>query len=177
MFTLKAQIYAAIVAAALLAAWGYGQWCKVTTERAVTARYELALAKQKAKAAQVLAEETDKVLRLERDLSRAADKIKESHDARKKTAADYERRLAAAAAGGLRDPHATGCRAGGDGAQGAAPAAAPGGAAGGAETSGVLSGPLTGLLQRIVREAQEVNDAYAACRVDAQALRLQLSPP
>lgn len=141
--------------------------------------YEAAIAKQKVDAAAKLAEEQRKVLDTERALNAAQRRIEEMADERKEIAAQYEKHLSAVAAingGRLRDPHAAGCGRGGGGAQGAASTGAAGGAAGAAQAGGLLSVPLTDLLQRIVREAGEQADAYAACRDDALSIRRQLSP-
>lgn len=80
-------------------------------------------------------------------------------------------RTLAGAAGRLRDPHAAGCGAGGGGTPGEA-APAPGGRPGDpAEAGGLLSAELGGLLQRLTREADDINVAYASCRADAYAVR------
>jgi TolA-binding protein len=87
--------------------------------------------------------------------------------------------LAAAAdrnGGRLRDPNASGgCGRGG--AEGEAPAAAGDHQGHGAEAAGLLSTQLSGLLQRLTREADEVSDAYAACRADDLSIRRALGDP
>lgn len=75
--------------------------------------------------------------------------------------------------GRLRDPNARGC------------GPAPGGAARsasdcanhGAEAPGVLSAELAGLLQRLQREADDINNAYASCRTERWALQQELNKP
>lgn len=92
---------------------------------------------------------------------------------------DQARRLAAAAAangGKLRDPNASGCRGGGGGPEGQDPARPVDGAADAPQAGGLLSAQLSGLLQRLTREADAINDAYAVCKPDTVNLRRQLSP-
>lgn len=90
-----------------------------------------------------------------------------------KTLADLSDRLRSVSgpAGRLRDPHATGCGAGGGGATSAATPAAGDRAGDPTQTSGILSVELSGLLQRLTREADDINAAYASCRADAYAVR------
>jgi len=178
----KAKVAAAIGLVLLLALivgvlW-YGEWRADAEGAKVKGQYEAAIQRQKATAEKRLREEMAYSLGVERELAAAKRRIEEVTSERETIAAGYERRLAAAATGGrLRDPNAAGCRGGGGGAP--APAAAPAvdRAEGGAQAGGLLSLPLSDLLRRIVREAQEQSDAYAACRVDAMKLREQLSPP
>ena len=91
------------------------------------------------------------------------------------TNADLSRRLGAAAgaAGRLRDPHSPGCGPSGGVASGETPAATGGGATDHAQTSGLLSVPLTELLATVLREADDINTAYASCRADTLAIRVQ----
>lgn len=74
-------------------------------------------------------------------------------------------------AGRLRDPNAARCGPG-SGRPQDDPPAAPGGRPGDpAEAGGLLSAQLSGLLQRLTREADDINVAYASCRADAYAVR------
>lgn len=90
-----------------------------------------------------------------------------------KTVASLSDRLRALSdpSGRLRDPHAGGCRP----SSGSTPSEAaptPGDRpTDPAETSGLLSAELSGLLQRLAREADDINTAYASCRADAYAVR------
>ena len=74
----------------------------------------------------------------------------------------------------LRDPHAAqapGCGAGHSSPAGDA-ATAPGGrAADPAQACGILSAELAEVLQRLTREADDINLAYASCRADAYTVR------
>lgn len=141
----------------------------------VRTQYEFALAQQRAQAAAELKAEQAKTAAIEQRW-RAAITHQEAQD-REHTATiqDLQRRVAAAAAAGagrLRDPHAIAqCGPGGGGpAAPGAPAAGPG-APDAPEAGGLLSAELTGLLQRLTREADDINAAYASCRAE----RLQLA--
>lgn len=174
-------IIGAVIALALVAgvAW-YGEWRADAARADERNVWQAAVNKQKAEASAILAAETGKVLAAERDLAQARQLIEVQDHEREQTATAYEKRLVALAAGNagrLRDPAGRG--AGGDAAPGPGASAAGGGAAGAAQASGLLSVPLTELLQRLVREAGEQSDAYAACRADDLNLRkaLTASPP
>lgn len=97
------------------------------------------------------------------------------------TVADLSRRLRqlGGPAGRLRDPNAHGCGGSSGGPAGEAATATRSGAADPAEAGGLLSVPLTELLQRALRESDDINIAYASCRADAYAVRAEppLSPP
>jgi hypothetical protein len=145
--------------------FGYGQWRASQATAAEAQRWELEVQRLQAIAARTLADETAKVLRLERELATATSKLEDEHAARLQESADAGRRLAAAARNGrLRDPNAPGCGGGGGGAAGQGAAGAGGGEASGAQAGGLLSAQLTGLLQRDTRDSDEINDAYALCR-------------
>jgi hypothetical protein len=132
-----------------------------------------AINQQKAEAAALLANWTAKVHQVEQGFQELtnAQNIKDfDHE---KTVADLSDRLRriAGPAGRLRDPHAAGCGAGGSSTPSAA-ASAPGDRpADQPEAGGLLSADLSGLLQRITREADDINAAYASCRADAYAVR------
>lgn len=170
----KHWIVLGLVALALITGFvGYGELRASQAEEATSARYEAAIAQLKVKAAGELAAETRKVLEAERRLA-AAVAAQEDQDAKNRnTVADLQRRLRAAAGAGqrLRDPNAAGCGSGGGGAASAAAAHADDRAADAPETGGLLSAQLTGLLERLTREADEINAAYISCRADAQAVR------
>lgn len=128
---------------------------------------------QKADAAALLATETDKARAAEAALQ-AIKNNQEIQDAEhQKTVAGLSARLRdlAGPSGRLRDPNAAGCRCGGGSATGPT-APAPGDrAADPTEAGGLLSAQLSGLLQQLGREADDINDAYISCRVDAFAVR------
>ncbi len=93
--------------------------------------------------------------------------------AHQKTVASLSDRLRALAdpSGRLRDPNAARCGPG-SGRPQDDPPAAPGDRPGDAtEGGGLLSAQLSGLLQRLTREADDINVAYASCRADAYAVR------
>ncbi|APW38452.1 hypothetical protein RD110_15625 [Rhodoferax koreense] len=128
-----------------------------------------AIERNKGEAAQKLAAESERVRNAERALQAQKD-AQEIRDAQAKTVSDDLRqklRTAAGPAGRLRDPNAPTCTGGGSGgagAEGAAPGHPADRPADGAETGGLLSTDLTGLLQRLTREADAINDAYASCK-------------
>jgi hypothetical protein len=137
------------------------------------AHYLAAIQKLKAEAATKLAAETAKTRSAEQALTEAKNH-QELQDAKhQKTITDLSDRLRRAAghAGRLRDPNAAQCGGGGDRAQGEPATAASAGATDRAEAGGLLSEPLTELLQRLTRDADEINAAYASCRADAYTLR------
>jgi hypothetical protein len=168
-----------LCAGLLLALWaGYEAWADhqqdIGDQRA-TARYELALAKQRTEAATKLATVTAAVRAKELALNSFRDQ-QETLDAKHQaTVAANARRLAAAVslhAGQLRDPNAAAQCGGGSGSAGSAdPTRADHSADDPAQTGGLFSAAATRLLQRILREADEIDDAYASCRTDALQLR------
>lgn len=138
-----------------------------------------ALEKQKREASQALATEKAKTLAAEQALQRQAIQQEYTDAKHQTTVKDLSSRLRLLAGrpGGLRDPNAPGCGGGSGGATGAADASTPGGAADPAQTGGLLSVPLVELLQRAMREADDINVAYASCRADAYAIRAALPAP
>ena len=137
------------------------------------AKWEQAISMQKAEAARTLAAEKDKTAIAERALIEAKQR-QEVQDAQNRTTVSaLERRLrdAAGPAGRLRDPNAAGCGGSGSGASGEAASSTGNRAADTAETGGLLSVQLSDLLRQRLREADEINVAYASCRADALNLR------
>lgn len=156
-----------MVLALLAAVLGYGEFRAHNAAQAEAQRWELATTKLKADAREKLAAETRRVLDLERRLAAMTLDLEAEHAQRKALSDDFAAQLRAAAArhgGRLRDPHATGCRGGGGRTPAPDPAGAERSTEGGAETGGLLSIELTQLLQRLQRESDEINDAYAQCR-------------
>lgn len=132
-----------------------------------------ALKEQQRQAERTLATETAKTRAAEQAL-RDFKTNQDIQDAkRKSTVADLSRRLRQLAdqSGRLHDPHAPGCGTGGSSPPSEAAPAAGGSSADPAVTGGLLSAELGGLLQRLTREADEINVAYASCRADAYAVR------
>ncbi|MGV0960097.1 MAG: hypothetical protein ACOYB1_09700 [Limnohabitans sp.] len=76
-------------------------------------------------------------------------------------------------AGRLRDPNAARCGSGGDRPQGDVSTTASDSSDNPTEAGGLLSAQLSGLLQRLAREADDINVAYASCRADAYTVRAQ----
>ena len=134
---------------------------------------QVAIQKLQLDAAATLAAETAKTRSAEQALATAKNHQELQDATHQKTIANFSDRLrrSAGPAGRLLDPHATPCRGSGDRPQ-SDPAAAPvAGAADPAQAGGALSAELTELLQRITRDADEINAAYASCRADAYTVR------
>ena len=130
---------------------------------------------QKAEAAATLANEIQKTRTVEQALQTFKNDQELKDATHQKTVASLSDRLRALAdtSGRLRDPNADRCGSGGGATQGEPPAA-PGDRPGDpAEAGGLLSAQLSGLLQRLGREADDINVAYASCRADAYAVRGQ----
>lgn len=163
----------AAVLAAIVLLFGAWQYVDGRGYNRAAAEYTTAINAQKAKAAALLASETAKVHAAEQALQSITQtqNLKDANNVQ--TLADLSDRLrrAAGPAGRLRDPHAAGCGAGGGGAPGAATAAASDRATDPSQTGGLLSEGVTGLLERLTREADDINAAYASCRADAFAVR------
>ena len=163
---------AAVLAVAVLL---FGAWQYIDGrgyDRAA-AEYTTAISAQKAKAAALLASETAKVRTAEQALQSHlnAQNLKDAENAQTLAALSDRLRAAAGPAGRLRDPAAAGCGGGSAGSTGAATTGAGDRAADPAETGGLLSADFTGLLQRLTRDADAINAAYASCRADAFATR------
>lgn len=135
---------------------------------------QIAIKDLKEKAAETLAAETLKTRNAEQALQAFTDAQNLKDADHEKTVADLHDQLrrAAGPAGRLRDPHATsGCGAGSGGATDQAASSSGDRPADGAEAGGLLSAELTGLLERLTREADDINAAYASCRAQAEADR------
>ena len=129
----------------------------------------------KAHAAAALASETEKTRSIEQALQKQTDDQNLKDATHEKTVADLSDRLRRSAGqpGRLRDPHAAGCGGSGSGTPGEPASAPSAGAADPAQAGGLLSAQLTGLLQQLALEADTINAAYASCRADGIAVRLQ----
>jgi len=161
---------------ALLAALFFGeQYIEGRGYDRAKAEDKAAIETVKREAAATLASETSKVRTTEQALQARADFQNLKDRDHEKTVADLSDRLhrAAGPAGRLRDPHATGCGAGSSSPQGEAPSAPGDRPADPSQAGGLLSADLTGLLQRLTREADDINTAYASCRADAYTVRSQ----
>lgn len=163
----------ALVALLLLgwAAWSVYQ--QGVGEKRATAVYNAAIDRQKLDAGATLARETGKTRAAEQTLQ-AFKNQQEILDAKNKLvvgALADQLRAAAGPAARLRDPNAAGCGGGGGGAQAADPARAGGGADDAAQAGGLFSAGATELFQRLTREADDINVAYASCRTDAMNVR------
>ncbi len=137
------------------------------------AEHTAAIQKLQAEAAATLATETAKTRSAEQALATAKNNQELKDAIHQKTISSLSDRLRAASgpAGRLRDPSATQCGGGGGSTPGDPATATAAGATDRAEAGGLLSEPLTELLQQLVREADDINAAYASCRADAYTLR------
>lgn len=170
-------IWAALLAAAMLAN------CNTLRQRdgarLEAATLTAAIEKQKAEAAQTLAAETGKVLKLERELGAArAQQEKADADNAKTVAnlrADLRRNSRAAGGPGLRDPWAPRCGGGSGGPAAPTAPAADSGGTDAAEAGRVLSEHFEGMLLDWAEAADQINAAYIACRTDAVNLRATLA--
>lgn len=163
----------ALLAALVLGYFAWADHIGDKREAAVTARYNAAIGAQKKEAAQKLADETAKVATAEKALNDFKNQQELKDATNQKTVAGLSARLlnATGPAGRLRDPDAAGCGRGGGGAQGADPASADDRANDPAQTGGLFSAGATQLLQRLTREADDINAAYISCRADAWSVR------
>lgn len=136
--------------------------------------YETKIATQKRDAGMLFAAEAAKVRQLQSALKIAADTLEKAYAANKIELGKAAEALAVAKrqhGGRLRDPNADRCGGSGGSAPGPAQPPAGGGEGDKAETGGLLSVQLSDLLDRVLREADDINVAYAACRADALSSR------
>lgn len=162
----------AVLALAALLVLAYVHWRDVqrdigaATERAV---WQESVARQKAEAASLLASAQERTRLAEKAATeaRATQDLKDTQNAR--LTSENSRLLLAA--GRLRDPNAAParCRDGGGNAASTLATGTGPSDGDGAETSGLLSVPLNDLLRTLLREADEVNDAYGSCRDDLRS--------
>jgi hypothetical protein len=135
------------------------------------------LAQQKADAAKLLADLTAQRNAAQTQLDSAhaaqeADSEKRRNDS--KAASQALANAASKHGGRLRDPYSTGCRCSGASAQSQPAAAAASSEGHPADGSGLLSEQLTIFLREQARLADQINDAYAACRADSLSVRKAL---
>lgn len=177
LIPLPYKILAMVILCAALVA-GYFGW--QTHQRSIGAEAQRlvdaqAIQDQKNEAARILAAETAKVAATEKTLRAfvSAQEVQSVKDQR--VAADLGRQLRAATIDGrLHDPFARSgdCSAAAD----SGTAAPPGDSAGDpAPPGGLLSAELTGLLQRLTAEADELSNAYTACRAWSVEVKEQTS--
>ena len=173
--TLQIRIIAALVAflavTAVVLGYGHRQYTKGVST--TTDRYEAALGQQKAQAAALLASETAKTRDTEQALQSLKNQQELSDAKNQKIVAGLSDRLRGIAGPTwrLRDPNAPGCWPGSGSTQGAAASTASDSPRDDPETGGLLSMQLTELLGRVLREADDINIAYASCRADAYTVR------
>lgn len=138
-----------------------------------------AIEQQKREATAELLRLTDQVHATESRLQAALQDQNTKDYNHAQTIAALSDRLRAYAGPGLRlrDPHATGCGPGGTGPQSDTATAPDAGTTDPAQAGGLLSAELTGLLQRLAREADDINAAYTSCRADAYTVRGEQLPP
>jgi len=135
----------------------------------------------KAEARQTLDKERAKVAEQDQALRDMKDQQELLDDKHQEKVADLKTQLAriAGPAQRLRDPNAakdSGCRNSGGSATKDLTATASLGSGGAAQTGGLLSAELTRLLLQLTKEADDINNAYASCRADGQAVRLTTLP-
>jgi hypothetical protein len=169
-------LYGSLMAALLLGAWRVHHNIDQGGYDRADAEWQAKVKSQKADAIKLLDEERAKVAATSMSLRNFKDKQELKDANNKTTVTDYERRLRAAAghAGRLRDPnatYATGCGCGSGSAQSTNPTGAGHRADDVAEAAGLFSVGATALLQRLTREADDINLAYASCRADALSIR------
>ena len=163
------------VAALLAGAYALERHIEQRGYNRAAAEYTAAIQKLQAEAATTLATETAKTLSAKQALATAKNN-QEMKDAKHiQTIAQFADRLRSVAgpAGRLRDPNATQCGGSGGSPPGDPATATAAGATDGAEAGGLLSESLTELLQRLARDADDINAAYASCRADAYTVRAQ----
>jgi len=168
-------LWALAVAALLAGAYALARHVEQRGYDRAAAEYTAAIQKLQAEAATTLATETAKTLSAEQALATAKNNQELKDATHTKTIAAFADRLRSATgpAGRLRDPNAAQCGGGGDRPPGDPATAAAAGATYRAEAGGLLSEQLSELLQRLAREADDINAAYASCRADAYTVRAQ----
>lgn len=168
-------IYKLLAVAALLAAlFGAEQYIEGLGYSRAVAEYTTRIDAQKTTAAQTLAAETAKTRAAEQAVQDLINQQEIQDATHQKTVADLSGRLRVLAGSGgrLRDPNAVaGCGGGGSSPQAAAASDAGDRASDRAEAGGLLSEQLSGLLQRLTREADDINAAYISCRSGGAAVR------
>ena len=183
---LKSPWFWRVVAVAAAAGALYALWAHVDQRGYARAQsvYEAEISRLNTEAAAALAKETERVLLIEQALHQSKNNQDLKDDQNRQTIAGLSARLRALAgpAGSapsavrLRDPNfqaAAQCRGGGDRPPGDPATATAAGPTDRAEAGGLLSEPLAELLQRLTREADDINAAYASCRADAYTVRAQ----
>lgn len=173
--TTNKLILGAILATAVMAGLGYAGY---RIDRRATAiensRWQMEIKELKLQASRELTLARDQRDLAQGKLNQALAEQERKDDANKEIVAGFELKLRAAralSAGRMRDPNATGCRGGGQDATGQGSGSPVNGGNNPAETSGLLSAELTGLLDKLTREADDINVAYASCRADAFTIR------
>ena len=185
---LKSPWFWRVVAVAAAAGALYALWAHVDQRGYARAQsvYEAKISRLKTEATTQLAQETERVLLIEQALHQSKNNQDLKDDQNRQTIDGLSARLRALAgpagpagptgsAVRLRDPNfqagAAQCRGGGDRSPGDPAAAAAAGATDRSEAGGLLSEQLSELLQRLAREADDINAAYASCRADAYTVR------
>lgn len=169
----KLLVLALAFVAPVAAVLGYGHRQYTQGVTTTTARYEAALAQQKAQAATLLATEIAKTRATEQALQTLKNQQELSDAKNQKIVAGLFDRLRGIAgpAWRLRDPNAPRCWPGSGSTPGAAASAPRDRAADPAEAGGLLSVQLSELLGRVLREADDINVAYSSCRADVYTVR------
>ena len=173
----RVWIYAAIIAAVL--GWGTYEWHSIKTgyiEQGRSEQLKLDQAevdKKAAEAQKILIAETAKAKEETKTLQDLKDKLEIKNVENTAALAGLERRLRilAGPAGQLRDPNAGKCGVSSPLTKAGDTTTASSSGSDAAQTDGLLSTELTELLLSQASEADNVNNAYAACKPYAQKLR------
>lgn len=177
---MKWWAYLLVMAALVGAATWATKALEARGEARATAKYEVALAKQREDAQKELDAEKAKTLRTE-SLLKEAKLTQEKKDVENAQVISKQKRdlaYLAGTAGRLFDPNykGAGCREGSEDPSRQVAGGARTGGEDGAEAGGLLSPELSQLLQQRAEEADNINAAYASCRADALKVRELVNP-
>ena len=170
-YKLLAGFLAMLAMLAAVALYGHRQYNKGV--QLTTLRYETAIAKQKAAAAEQLAVVTTQIAAKEQILQLAKDKqnITDAQHTKTINTLSGKLRVALNASSGLCDGTSAGCGLGGGGTSVAANCDAH---TSSNDTTGcgrIFSAGVADLLEQLTFKADAINNAYTACRADAIQIR------
>lgn len=172
---LEAKIISSIITfiALVAAIFGFGLYEYRQGAEHTKLIYDVAIQSQKIAANAVLAVETSKVHVRDEALNdlKNQQELKDADHQKTTLRLTDQLRTAAGTVKRLRDPNAPGCGGGGGYPASKATTGADSGAADRTDASGLLSAELTQLLQSDAQKADDINNAYASCRADSQAVR------
>jgi hypothetical protein len=173
MFTiLQKSIGICVLSAALVA--GYGAWhshVKNLGYEEAAKDYTIAIDKMQLDASKKLASEIEKNKKIETSFNESKNRLEIKNVENQKIISSLSDGLRSATVNGrLRDPNSEGCRAGSSGSTGNNSTNASGDSIDNPEAVGLFSTGATELLQRITKEADEINSAYQICRSWAETV-------